>query len=195
MQTIVTTITLYSTLISSVPCIPSSMILGSWSDKHGRKPILILPIIGSLLCQVAYLLNVFFKTILAVNLYIAATTSESSRTERIAVMHDITTKGYTLENILAPYIYQSWEYFGTFGLTAAVLGLTLFLTILCSLFWLSLLSLKLDVPDSDVCLPAIISKLTDMIVTSLANTGNEYIFAKCLGIMSELSSMAIRSQM
>ena len=111
MQTIVTTIMLYSTLISSLPCIPSSMILGSWSDKHGRKPILILPIIGSLLCQVAYLLNVFFKTMLAVNLYIAATTSESSRTGRIAVMHVITTAGYTLENLLATYIYQGifWD--------------------------------------------------------------------------------------
>ena len=39
----------------------TSMLLASWSDNNGRKPIMILPCIGGLLCQVVYILNVYFS--------------------------------------------------------------------------------------------------------------------------------------
>ena len=37
-----------------------SMALGAWSDKNGRKPILIIPCFGGLWCQLVYMLNVYY---------------------------------------------------------------------------------------------------------------------------------------
>lgn len=140
-QIVVSTLELYSILLSSIPCIFVSMMLGAWSDKNGRKPILIIPSFGGLLCQVVYILNVYFPHLRAEYLmfsnlyslfggytaqmmatysYLAETTSPSTRTTRIAIFHVLSSIGYTIGNFLSPYLYQGWGFYGTFGSTLVI---------------------------------------------------------------------------
>jgi len=60
-QVIVSTMELYSIFLSSIPVILTTMAIGSWSDRNGRKPILIISTIGSLVCPVVYMVNVFYS--------------------------------------------------------------------------------------------------------------------------------------
>jgi len=141
-QIIVSTLELYSIFLSSIPCILISMVIGSWSDRNGRKPVLIIPTIGSLAAQFVYMVNVYYPSaraefllfsniysmfggytvlMLGTYSYLAATTSKSSRTSRIALLHVLSSAGYTSGNFLSPYVYQSWGFYGTFGTTIVLL--------------------------------------------------------------------------
>ena len=37
-----------------------SIIIGPWSDKNGRKPVLLIPILGHIVAQCVYIFNVYF---------------------------------------------------------------------------------------------------------------------------------------
>jgi len=140
-QVVVSTLELYNTYLSSIPVIFTSMFLASWSDNNGRKPIMILPCIGGLLSQTVYILNVYFSSVraeyllfnnlyslfggyttqlLAVYSFLAETTSQSSRTSRIALMHVLSSIGYTSGNFLSPYVYRSWGFYETFCTTITI---------------------------------------------------------------------------
>jgi len=56
----VTTLNLYFTFLSAIPCILISLIIGPLSDKYGRRPVLMIPLIGSVAAEVVYLLNVYY---------------------------------------------------------------------------------------------------------------------------------------
>jgi len=53
--------------------------------------------------------------------YLAATTSIQSRTSRIALLHVLSSAGFTSGYFLSPYVYQSWGFYGTFGTTIVLL--------------------------------------------------------------------------
>jgi len=146
-QVVVSTLELYNTYLSSIPVIFTSMLLASWSDNNGRKPIMILPCIGGLLCQVVYILNVYFSSaraeyllfnnlyslfggyttqLLAMYSFLAETTSQSSRTSRIALLHVLSSIGYTLGNFLSPYVYRGWGFYGTFCTTITFSSISVF---------------------------------------------------------------------
>jgi len=150
-QIIVSTLELYSTILSSIPVILMSMVIGSWSDRNGRKPVLIIPTIGSLISQLVYILNVFYSEVrvefllfsnlyslfggyttlmLGMYSYMAMTTSSSTRTSRISVLHVCTSIGYTSGNFLSPFVYRSWGFYGTFGTTLVLLVLSMLFIII-----------------------------------------------------------------
>lgn len=41
-------INMYMSILSSIPSMLVALFIGPWSDKNGRKPVLILPCIGKL---------------------------------------------------------------------------------------------------------------------------------------------------
>ena len=48
-QSYVSTLNIYGSLINTIPSIFFVLFLGPWSDKHGRKPLMIVPLVGAML--------------------------------------------------------------------------------------------------------------------------------------------------
>lgn len=72
-------------------------------------------------------------------------------------------------------------------------SLSSLLSSVASLLILPLLSLRLGLPDQAIGLLAAASGFTDLLVTSLVQTGPGFVFAKCLGLFGGQASIAIRS--
>ena len=118
------------TISALIPGIISSIILGSYSDRAGRKITMLLPVVGASLCALVYVLVVFFNLpfqcmfignfifgisgtnttfSLSVFAYLADTTTKQARTFRIVVLEMISTIS----------IGVGWI---TFGITVDVIG-------------------------------------------------------------------------
>jgi len=148
----VTTINLYFTFLSALPCIFMSIIIGPWSDKNGRKPVLLIPILGHIIAQVVYIANVYFwsasaqyillsamysffggTTTLLIGVYsfIADTTSTETRTTRVAVLDVAIITGWTSGNFLSAIVYEYCGFYGTFGTTIGLLVLVFLFILFC----------------------------------------------------------------
>ena len=53
-QIYASTLTIYESLLNTIPAIIFALALGPWSEKHGRKPLMIAPTIGFLTSLVIY---------------------------------------------------------------------------------------------------------------------------------------------
>ncbi len=49
----------YMAIITNIPSIFFILFLGPWSDKHGRKPLLIVPMIGFIVATLIHMLNYY----------------------------------------------------------------------------------------------------------------------------------------
>ena len=129
---------LYQSVSSMLPSIAASLILGSWSDKVGRKTVLILPSVGSVLLYINYMLNVgffslnvdylligvcisgffggFATTLLGVFSYISDITDESQRTTRVALLESMIFLGGTVGNLIGGVLVYHSGYMAAFGL-------------------------------------------------------------------------------
>ena len=45
-QTRASQINMYLSILGSLPCMLVALFIGPWSDKNGRKPVMIIPMIG-----------------------------------------------------------------------------------------------------------------------------------------------------
>lgn len=70
-QSYVSTLNIYGSLIDNIPTIFIMLFLLPWSDKHGRKPLLIAPLIGHMLCTIIDLINYYIPSLPAEFLLIA----------------------------------------------------------------------------------------------------------------------------
>ena len=133
---------LYQSVSLTLPSIFASLILGSWSDKVGRKVILILPSVGSVLLYVNYVLNVAFfsldvnylligvcisgffggfaTTLLGVFSYISDITDKSQRTMRVAVLESMIFMGGTVGNLIGGVLVEHHGFMPAFGLCLAL---------------------------------------------------------------------------
>ena len=124
-------------ILNTIPMVIFSLFLGPWSDKAGRKMLLIIPLLGSVLLCICFMVNVYFFDALVVEFlwlesisyyfggyilffvgaygYIADTTSLKSRTIRIAVMDGLFSVAETIGNLINVYIYAALGYYGNFG--------------------------------------------------------------------------------
>eukprot|EP00092_Neocalanus_flemingeri_P012562 GFUD01013540.1.p1 GENE.GFUD01013540.1~~GFUD01013540.1.p1 ORF type:complete len:490 (+),score=71.29 GFUD01013540.1:897-2366(+) len=148
----VTTINLYFTFLSAIPCILMSIIIGPWSDKNGRKPVLLIPILGHIIAQCVYIFNVYFWSasaqyillsaiysifggtttlLIGVYSYIADTTSKEARTTRVAVLDVAIIIGWTSGNFVSAIVYEEWGFYGTFGTTIVLLALDFLFILFC----------------------------------------------------------------
>ena len=143
---------LYQSIAQTLPSIAASLILGSWSDKVGRKTVLILPSVGSVLLYTNYILNVayfsldvnyiligvcisgffggFATTLLGVFSYISDITDKSQRTVRVAILESMIFLGGTVGNLIGGELLQYNGFMAAFGLC---LGLSVMVIIYISL--------------------------------------------------------------
>merc|ERR1711892_912944 len=147
-------IEIVSQILRTIPMVIFALFLGPWSDKAGRKLLIMLPLIGESISTLSYIVNVYFFDELVVEFlwfdaissyfggwtlvyigaygYIADTTSMKSRTVRIAVTDGTAAVTRTVGNFINPYIYAALGYYGSFGLGAAchlLAGIVAFFTI------------------------------------------------------------------
>lgn len=133
---------LHQSIALAVPSIFASLIYGSWSDKAGRKLILVLPSIGGALLYVSHILNSVFMsldvnliligvfisglfggfatTLLGVFSYISDITDKVQRTSRIAVLESMTFLGATAGNLLGGVLVDHGSFMAAFGVCLAV---------------------------------------------------------------------------
>lgn len=154
---------LYQSVSLMVPSIAASLILGSWSDKVGRKTVLILPSIGSVLLYINYMLNVgyfsldvnfiligvcisgffggFATTLLGVFSYISDITDKSQRTLRVAILESMIFLGGTVGNLIGGVLVEHQGFMAAFGLC---LGLSVVV-----IFYVSLILPESYFPEED----------------------------------------------
>ena len=61
-QSYVSTLNIYASIIEHVPSIFLMLFVLPWSDVHGRKPLLILPLIGHIVCTLIEMANFYSTT-------------------------------------------------------------------------------------------------------------------------------------
>ncbi|XP_073249135.1 lysosomal proton-coupled steroid conjugate and bile acid symporter SLC46A3-like isoform X2 [Porites lutea] len=133
---------LYQSVALTLPSIFASLLLGSWSDKVGRKVILILPSVGSVLLYINYIMNAAFfslnvnyiiigvsisalfggfaTTLLGVFSYISDITDKSQRTTRVAVLESMIFLGGTAGNLVGGVLVEHHGFMPAFGLCLAL---------------------------------------------------------------------------
>lgn len=151
-QRVVTKINMYMDLLTNIPSVLFVLFLGSWSDKHGRKLPMILPLVGSLLSTVLYLMNAywfslpalyillsgvpraltggFITMIMASYAYISDITKIRSRTMRIAILDLFMFLGAPLGLLLSDVTFYSLGYLGIYGLSALLFLIAILYAIL-----------------------------------------------------------------
>ena len=114
-----------------------ALFLGPWSDRAGRKLLIMFPYLGFFLVCLSMILNVYFFKELYVEFlwlenlsaffgsyvifligcygFIADTTDQESRTIRIAVMDGCIFSANIIGNYVNGPIYKKFDYFGSFG--------------------------------------------------------------------------------
>ena len=71
-QTRASQINMYMSILGSLPCMLVALFIGPWSDKNGRKPVMIIPMIGVAQYRVLSVLNCFIFRIHSVHTVLAA---------------------------------------------------------------------------------------------------------------------------
>lgn len=130
----------YESVLSSCAFLPRifyAIVAGAWSDRHGRKFILALPMFGQVLANITFMINYAFLTelpfealslefvnevcgnfvlyYLAEYSYISDVTSEAERTSRISIV-DGTDYIFTMVGTaISGVAFATVGYFGIFG--------------------------------------------------------------------------------
>ncbi|OWR45016.1 adenylate cyclase [Danaus plexippus plexippus] len=144
-QKLISSIDIWKSIIhTALPCI-IIMFLGAWSDRTGkRKIIIMLPIFGELVTSISNLINVYFfyeipvhvtiflETIfpsitggwvtmfLGVFSYISDITSERSRTFRVGLVNFCMTAGIPIGLGMSGMLIKKLGYYGIFGTTSGL---------------------------------------------------------------------------
>ena len=127
----------YNTVAYSVPSIISSLLLGSWSDKFGRKVTIVLPLIGLGIEAISSILNVHFyeaspvyllygnilsgvfggfsTLLMAVFSYMADVTKDkSNRTLRIGLLESMTFVGGATGELISGVLIENLGFMAPF---------------------------------------------------------------------------------
>ncbi|XP_045598775.1 lysosomal proton-coupled steroid conjugate and bile acid symporter SLC46A3 isoform X2 [Procambarus clarkii] len=150
-QQMVTTINMYNELLCNIPAVLFVLFLGSWSDKHGRKIPLILPLIGSFLATLLYLINAywmelpsmyillaaipraitggFITLLMASYSYMADITKIRARTMRIAFLDLAFGLGAPIGVLLSDYLFYRLGYLGIYGVSEIFFFIAILYTI------------------------------------------------------------------
>ncbi|XP_047020202.1 proton-coupled folate transporter-like [Helicoverpa zea] len=155
-QQLISSIDIWKGVIqTALPCI-IIMFLGAWSDRTGkRKIIIMLPIYGEVLTSLNNLVNVYFfyeipvqvtvfletlfpaitgswvTMFLGVFSYISDITSEESRTFRVGLVNFCMTAGLPIGIGMSGFLLQKMGYYGIFSMTTVMFILVLMYGTFC----------------------------------------------------------------
>lgn len=133
--------------ISSVPIVAFSIIAGALSDVFGRKPLILIPMIGDFISTIFNIINYafidtlpleFFYTdkigsffggyavyYLGVYSYGTAITQPNERAYRLARMDGMETIATIIGTLLSPVVFKTLGYHGSFGISGAFILLAI----------------------------------------------------------------------
>lgn len=153
-QKYVSNLNIYGSLIENIPSVILVLFLGPWSEKNGRKPPMLAPLVGHLCSVSLYILNYYFTSwpaeyilfasipcglfggsatlLMALNSYMADITNTQSRTSRLSIMYGSMTISYPIASFVSIYIYTYGGYFAIWG-TSLGLGT---IALLYIIFWI-----------------------------------------------------------
>ena len=165
-ETMTSEINMYSSILGSLPCMLVALFIGPWSDKNGRKPVMMIPMIGYILSTMWYLLNIhyihwpatyllasgvtqifggFVVFLIGMYSYMADITSIRARTTRIGVLDIFLFAGVPTGTFLSAYVYKYTGYYGIYG---TILGVQIFVFAYIAIFIQDTRG-----PNSDFCYP------------------------------------------
>ena len=123
---------LVTMFVKGIPPIIFALFIGPWSDKFGRKFLIVFPLIGYVLYDVWFLINVIFFDyftadwlmlefmqywaggymcfFLGLYSYASDVSDESTRTVRIAVVDFVFFSGLSIGNSLYDIKYARWRF-------------------------------------------------------------------------------------
>jgi len=140
-QTRVSQINMGLNIFAAIPSIILALFIGPWSDKNGRKPLIILPIVGAILSNLVWILNVIFRSASAYFLlgtslstifggfttlligmysYLADISSIQARTTRIAIIDVFMLGGMPAGVFLSAYVYKYLGFHGNYGIAILI---------------------------------------------------------------------------
>ena len=126
-------------ILTAIPAVIVSLFLGPWSDKNGRKPLIIFPQIGTMLAQFIYIINTYLtflpgEFILLASLgslfggftafmmgiysYISDASCGQARTTRIALVDLCMWMGFPIGTLISGPLYKYGGYYTVFGLVS-----------------------------------------------------------------------------
>jgi len=165
-QTRASQINMYMSILGSLPCMLVALFIGPWSDKNGRKPVMIIPMIGYILSTLCWLLNIYYMDwpanyllvngvfsvfggfvvfLIGMYAYMADITSMRARTTRIGILDIFLFGGVPTGTFLSAYVFK---YGGYFGIYCTILVIQI-LVVLC----ISVFIKDTRGPYSDYCYP------------------------------------------
>lgn len=138
---------IYIEVMTAAPMLFLAVVVGPWSDKFGRKPPLLVPIVGRIVSGIGILANVYYmqasvvclilsflpSALLGSNLvfgiaysYISDVSKPQSRTVRLAVISFLFSLGESLALITGTKVYESYGIHSTLIASLTCLILSLF---------------------------------------------------------------------
>ena len=132
----VATVSMYLQIILAIPAIITSLFLGPWSDRNGRKPLMVIPMIGTIVSQLFYMANTYFTHwssyyilltctgslfggftafLIGIYSYVSDISGNRSRTSRIAFLDLFVFLGFPVGTYLSGPVFKYGGYYGVFG--------------------------------------------------------------------------------
>ncbi|KAK8379478.1 hypothetical protein O3P69_019408 [Scylla paramamosain] len=149
----VTVTLMYYNLITSLPSVLFALFLGSWSDRHGRKVPIVLPLFGNLMSSLVYVVNAYLTTLpssyllfaglpialtggmstllMACFSYVSDITRVRSRTTRIALLDLGFSLGSPIGILLSSIVYYYIGYLGIYTSGTCIFIIALLYVITC----------------------------------------------------------------
>ncbi|XP_068214719.1 lysosomal proton-coupled steroid conjugate and bile acid symporter SLC46A3-like [Palaemon carinicauda] len=156
-QKAATTVMMLQEVVANIPAVLYVLVLGTWSDKYGRKLPMLLPFVGSFFASLVYMANAYIwwlpaeliivagipqglsggliTLLMATYAYISDVSDHRSRTLRMAFLDFVMFIGTPLGLYLSNVIFNRFGYKGVF-------------TISSSAFLLGLIYILLRIEDS-----------------------------------------------
>ena len=138
---------IYNSIVRAVPSIVTTLVSVVWLDRFGRKPILVLPLIGGVIISISYIVNSYyvelsifwlffgsfldglcgqFALIIAVSFsYLADTTLPEQRTRRTILLESMSFTGGLISEITSGLLLQYYGFLPPFILMLSVYVFTI----------------------------------------------------------------------